>query len=487
MPLFADRLRSRWGMHLAAVLWAAVWALCCIPAESGPLRSAAEVCGVSGGVVLFWLLWAVMAAAVEALHRASRSRSPWPRSGELLLCAEALGLFLLLWWVKGTRCSADFLGSLEQARSGAYNTIQPLSYTLFIGALDKLGSNSAANMAAQAGLFVTAAGVTGRWCRREGLPLLCGAGVVALLLPLCQWAIAVLVKDALYTCCFVIMTVGLCSLYRRDDAFSRTTLYGGMAGLVLLRPDALLIAAVTGLGVLTVARRRRSGVPAAALGISGVLFLGVAAHVLLPLALGARDDACGTRLAMPAEMLCEVVVHDADLPPQDRERICRLIMPEPVLRRHHDSAPEWIGERYLWRGFDSAADLRQHSFVFHLAGRDREVLALCAELLPAHVGTALRPLIAHTRLLRDPSYTPALALGVLLFLAGLLLLRRLPLRAFLPFLPLLGNIVIVTCVATTYEYRYALPLCAAAPLLLCYAGAVFMTPEAGESQNRGLR
>ena len=485
MPLFADRLRSRWGMHLAAVLWAAVWALCCIPAESGPLRAAAEVCGVSGGVVLFWLLWAAMAAAVEALHRASRSRSPWPRGGELLLCAEALGFFLLLWWVKGTRCSADFLGSLEQARSGAYNTIQPLSYTLLIGALDKLGPNSAANMAAQAGLFVTAAGVTGRWCRREGLPLLCGAGVVALLLPLCQWAIAVLVKDALYTCCFVIMTVGLCSLYRRDDAFSRTTLYGGMAGLVLLRPDALLIAAVTGLGVLTVARRRRSGVPAVALGISGVLFLGVAAHVLLPLALGARDDACGTRLAMPAEMLCEVVVHDADLPPQERERICRLIMPEPVLRRHHDSAPEWIGERYLWRGFDSAADLRQHSFVFHLAGRDREVLALCAELLPAHAGTALRPLIAHTRLLRDPSYTPALALGVLLFLAGLLLLRRLPLRAFLPFLPLLANIVIVTCVATTYEYRYALPLCAAAPLLLCYAGAVFMTPEAGEGQNRG--
>lgn len=61
-------------MHLAAVLWAAVWTLCCIPAESGPLRAAAEVCGVSGGVVLFWLLWAVMAAAVEALHRATRSR-----------------------------------------------------------------------------------------------------------------------------------------------------------------------------------------------------------------------------------------------------------------------------------------------------------------------------------------------------------------------------------------------------------------------------
>lgn len=471
-------------MHLAAALWAAVWAWCCVPAEVGPLRVPVQACGEAGGIVLFLLLWGIMAAAVETVHRVSRGPAPWPRGGELLLCAEALALFLLLWWVKGTRCSADFLGSLDQARSGAYNTIQPLSYTLFIGALDRLGPNSVANMAAQTGLFVTAAGVAGHWCRREGLPLLCGAGVVALLLPLCQWALAVLVKDALYTCCFVIMTVGLCSLYRRDDGFSRTTLYGGLAGLVLLRPDALLIAAVAGIGVLTVARRRRRGGLAAAGGVSGVLFLGVAAHVLLPLAVGARNDACGTRLAMPAEMLCEVVVHDADLPPRDRERICRLIMPEPVMRRHHDSAPEWIGERYLWRGFESEADLRRHSFVFRLAGRDREVLALCAELLPAHARAGLRPLVAHTRLLRDPSYTPSLALGVLLFLAGLLLLRRLPLRAFLPFFPLLANIFIVTCVATTYEYRYALPLCAAAPLLLCYAGALFMTPEAGDGQNR---
>ncbi|MDD6814648.1 MAG: hypothetical protein PUD60_09690 [Akkermansia muciniphila] len=113
MPLFADRLRGRWGMHLAAALWAAVWAWCCVPAEVGPLRVPVQACGAARGIVLFLLLWGIMAAAVETVHRVSRGPAPWPRGGELLLCAEALALFLLLWWVKGTRCSADFLGSLD--------------------------------------------------------------------------------------------------------------------------------------------------------------------------------------------------------------------------------------------------------------------------------------------------------------------------------------------------------------------------------------
>lgn len=164
---------------------------------------------------------------------------------------------------------------------------------------------------------------------------------------------------------------------------------------------------------------------------------------------------------MPAEMICEVVVHDGRLTPEERTRISEIIMPIESIREYHDAGEEHEGQKYIW-------SYGSYSFAKSLSGKGKELLVLFIPIACRNPGIMIKHVWHQSYMLtRLVDYSSA----CFYIFAGLILLllsRKTPMRFYLPFIPVSLCVFICIFIATTYETRYAAPVVGGSVVLYLY-------------------
>ena len=406
-------------------------------------------------------------------------------------------MLLLLWYLFGTRAFWDFeFNQLIQLKTGNYDKAHPVFHTIFCGGLLKIYQSLHTIAFAQIIAFSVALYSICWWAKRSGLSIIyaCGAivGIVVFTYPYAHYV----VKDSFMLSSFIIATTGLMAWNQRPDLTSAILAAIGLTGVGLFRYDGQASVLLVSIAVVTLSIwNKKIRKQAYIIAFIPLLAL-VSGHLILPACVNARSEMTGTKLAMPADLICEVIVRGGDISPDDLKKAEQLIMPKELMFHLHKLGHEYQGEKYIWgMGFADNKEFKRYSFAYNLKDKGAELLPLCGRVIIKNPVITIQHLFQQGKMLWDIRAEHDRSVYIkspinpisLCFYMGMLVLiliirNRCGIQYLLSFIPFITVTSVIALIATTYEMRYGLPIIPAGILAIGYARTLIRHNDCGKAE-----
>ena len=288
--------------------------------------------------------------------------------------------------------------------------------------------------------------------------------------------IHVIIKDSPYISFFIIAMAGLQAWVHKPDRESVIVSTLGLIGVGVFRYDgqAIVIVVSCALALLFFSTKKhaRHILFMCALPIAAIF----SAHYVLPCLVNAKSEMVGTKLAMPAEIICEIIVRNGNVTEEEKEKAQNLIMPIELMKKHHSLAKSYEGQKYIWNGFfETEEEFRRYSFAFNLSGKEKQIIPLFLNLAIKNPAITANHLIQQSRMILDlhGSYRYPCSLSFYICIFALIIMLKHKVRAdqYIPFVPVFACSLTCMFIATTFEWRYGIPVIAGAILLFGHMNA----------------
>lgn len=401
--------------------------------------------------------------AISNIWRKPFFSSPIRSSNGLrVLIAYPLILQMAIWWFKGDTCSTDtfYLLSID-----TYDRAHPVIYAIIIKGLYGIFGSIKSIILVQILLMSIACGMIVMYIYHYKLPWLYAILGSSLAIFGSHGYIGfttMAIKDALYYPFFITLMVGLCSWCLRENKKAHVIIIISLIGIGVFRYDGQLIVAGTTIFFLAHVYFRKLNFWRHAAFLCIPLICTFFCSFTLPkiLHVGTKYG-MGTQYAMPAEMICEAVVHDGELSSEERRRISEVIMPIELIREYHDAGKEHEGQKYIWH-------CGKHSFAKSLDGKGKELLSLFIPIACKNPGIMIKHVWHQSYMLTHGHDYSSACFYIIIALMFRLQISKTPLHFYVPFIPIVLCMFICVIIATTYETRYAAPIVGGCVVLYLY-------------------
>lgn len=385
---------------------------------------------------------------------------------------------LILWYCMGTHASFDFhVRQMNQITTGEYEKAHPIIHTIFCKFLLDIYNSYKTIVIAQIVLFTIGVYAMCWWCMRAKLSFLYASITVVAIIFLTYPYIHIIIKDSFFISSYMIALAGLMAWSLRPDNAATFVSAFGLTCVGLFRYDgqgAVILTAIALIILCIATRKNIRKILVMVLIPTLSIFL---AHSVLPICVNAKSEMVGTKLAMPAELICEVIAQNGNLTPEEITRVEELIMPRKMILEHHKKGEAYEGQKYIWGGyFRSESEFRKYSFAFNLSGKGHEIIPLFFKIAAKNPGIVIDHLLMQSKMLWDVAYNriSSTSLAFYLYIFTLIsILERKSLRPFsIPFVPTFSVILTCSLIATTFELRYGLPIIVGSIFMIGYTNRV---------------
>lgn len=391
-------------------------------------------------------------------------------------------VLLAIWYTHGTHTSFDFgVRQMGQIHSGIYEKAHPVFHTILSGLLLNMYDSLHTLVAAQLIYFTCASFCIFWWCKREQLSAIYAFLAVAAIIYFTFPCIHEVIKDSYVISSYTIAAVGLMAWLRHPDKISATLATVGLVGVGSFRYDGQAIIVMVTVALLLGAYRNKKNLKQ----VYAICFIPIAAiiaaHAILPACVNAKSEMVGTKLAMPAELICEVIAQNGNISEQELAEAEALIMPKELILTQHSKGEVFEGQKYIWGGYFESDDVcYRYSFAWNLGGKEKELLPLFARIAVKNPGIILSHLFQQGKMVWDVRGGIQSPIALCFYTAALFLAflgsRKLGAAYLIPFVPIFTTAAICTFVATTYEMRYGMPIIIGGILIIGYAHSFVRTP-----------
>lgn len=411
-----------------------------------------------------------LVAIYNILRVPNKELSPIGSNKIFLLALYPILLMLLIWCFKGYELSPDTEHILSW---DVYEKAHPIAYGIIVKLLYGLFGSIKAIVVSQILLMAVACWAIIWFIYNHKLPWIYAVLGTAIVIYGTSYSFifVIAIKDAFYYPFYIILMVGLCSWCLNESKRDFGFISIGLIGVSIFRYDGQLVVIGTLLALLIACRHSRKMWTMLALTGTTLLCM-IFCNILLPKLLHADTKVgVGTKYAMPAELICEVVVHGGDITEEEKERISQVIMPIDKIRKFHSNFPEHWGQKYIWgRG--------EYSFARSLSGKGRDIIELFIPIASRNPKIVITHLLNRTHMLTRLVDSPAACFFISLLLFCIVITRRIPSSLLLPFVPVFISSFTCIFVATTYELRYALPIVGGSVVLYLYSHILLYSKHA---------
>lgn len=392
-------------------------------------------------------------------------------------------ILITLYLSGGAQYTFDFQDQLRLISNHSYEKAHPVFYTLFLKTLLFLFHTPSSIIIVQIITACIACGLVVYFFYRMDLSWIYPFASNTIIICFCDHLITTAVKDAFYYIFFVILMIGLCSWSYRRGRDSLACTFAGLLGVSLFRYDGQFVAIVTSVFLLADVIKQKlewkKYLGLLSIPIVAMVFF----HVIVPEIVHAKPGrvGTGTKYAMPAELICEVLVHGGNITPEEKLRICELIMPEEVIQERHSLLNEYNGEKYIWYvpPSDERTKLRyfpyDYGFNHTLSHKGKEVFELFIPIALKNPGIVIKHLWDQSYLLTSLRTHASIFFYISLLTLFILMFRKMGLRSILPCVPIASVSVIFIVVITTCETRYTTPVIAGGAISWVYAYRIIST------------
>lgn len=405
---------------------------------------------------------------------------PMNRKSFIIQYFYPIVLLLIIWHVKGNIYTFDFNDQIRLIENHTYEKAHPVIYTLLIKSILILFASPSAIIPLQ---IMAAWGICGFvvyfFCRMDVswvYPFACNTIIIYFNNDILITAS----KDAFYYLFFILLVIGLCSWSIRKGKVSLYSIIAGLCGVALFRYDGQLVVVITSFFLLVSMIRYKRNLKWHVALLSLPVFCMILCHVVMPYALDSQPGrvGVGTKYAMPAELICEVLVHGGDLTSKEKIRISEIIMPEEVIRERHSLLNEYNGEKYIW--YVPPPEEREklqyfpydYGFNHILSNKGKEIFELFIPIALRNPGIIFRHLWDQSYLLTSLKTYASIFFYMSLFAAVILLIRLKSIHPILPFIPIWTVAIFFIAVVTTCEIRYVTPITAGGVIVYLYSYAL---------------
>ncbi len=373
----------------------------------------------------------------------------------------ALIMFLILFF-EGAQASNDYLGQIAGAEKGEYDKSHPVFHTVFCCALLSIYDSINTVIISQILFFSFSVYVIARFCEKYSISRVLTV-IAVLIATVCTYGIIILaIKDSFYISSCIIAIVGLMVWCISPSLKSAILATFGLMGVGVFRYDGQAIVLLTSLSLIVamfVCRRKVSHVLLMSLLPCVTIIL---AHVMLPSYLNATSKIVGTKLAMPAEIVCEVIAQKGNITEEELRVAEEVIMPKAMIIKHHSMSAEYDGRKYMWDYFNSPEEAETYSFATRLSGKEKELLPLAFSVAIKNPFITITHFIEQGRMVWDPTMQYAQPTSLFFFLSVLMILslirKKTSLIYYIPFIPTMVVAMTSIFIATTWEPRYTYPI-----------------------------
>lgn len=399
------------------------------------------------------------------------------RKGLCMLLAYPLILQVAIWCFKGDTCSTDtsFLLSID-----TYDKAHPLIYAIISKGLYGLFDSIKTVILAQILLMSAACWAIIWFVYSHKLPWVYAVLGTSLAIFGSHGYIGfttMAIKDAFYYPFFITLMVGLClwCLGRNKKALS--IIICSLIGVGIFRYDGQLVVVGTTVFSLAFVYYRKHNLKRHVVLFCIPLVCTFFCNFALPWLLHAGTEiGMGTQYAMPAELICEVVVHEGELTPEEKARISEVIMPIELIREYHDAGEEYEGQKYIW-------SYGAHSFAKSLSGKGKDLLTLFIPIACRNPGIMVKHIWHQSYMLTHLVDYASACFYICAVLIFKLLTRKTPILFYTPFIPVIFCVFICVFIATTYETRYAAPIVGGCVVLYLYVHTLLYQKRSSYTKN----
>ena len=424
-------------------------------------------------ILMFSLLYTTLTFCSKLVTSSALNAYPVKSNKVCLLITIGFTVLLLaLWGIEGTHASNDYSGQIASARMGEYDKAHPVSHTLFCCCLLSIYDSIHTIIISQILFYALSVYAISWFCKRAEISIFFTI-TATFLATICTYQILLLaIKDSFFISSCTIATVGLMSwcLTPSRKAVLLTTI--GLIGVGIFRYDGQAIVILTATALIMTAFVRRQKIRQILIMSIVPCIIIILAHVILPGYLNATSRVVGTKMAMPAEIVCEVIAQNGNISKEELSQAEEIIMPKEMIIKHHGMSAEYDGRKYMWAYFSNQEELETYSFAYRLSGKEKELLPLAITVALKNPVITIRHFIEQGRMVWDPSmqYKQPTAFFFFVNLVLLCILfkcNQSPIY-YIPFIPVLTVALTSTFVATTFEPRYTFPIFFGGALSIAY-------------------